>query len=127
MGTKILLLDVNEESLRQTAKLLRKNGFIVFSCNTKLRLPKSTSKPDVVLVNDVTNTSRCNESLDLLSQDEGFRNLPVICHFPDSNIYLLKRRLQDGSIAFRPMQNVAVEHAIKMAVSYESENVKNLS
>lgn len=115
----ILMIDTDADALAVCASSLRDKGFPVHSVNTAEIFAKMLGQitPGVIIIKTYAGAPLTASVMREISNHNHCRHIPVICYFADEDIYLLRRKMEDGRVEYQSIRADNLDTVLQAAVN----------
>src|SRR5690606_20378818 len=115
----ILIMDSDAATLATCASLLRDKGFPVYPATTEEIFAERLREisPGIIIVKTYAGAPATARIMHEISTHHHCRHIPVICYFADEDIYLLRRKIEDGRMEYRSFRSDNMDTMLQTAIS----------
>ncbi len=116
----ILMVDIDADDLNSSTLSLEENGFKVCSVNSTEAFADALKHctPEVIVVKTYSGAPITGHIMQEISNNNHFKHLPVVYHFADEDIYLVKRKIDGGRMEYRSVKADNMESVLRNLVHY---------
>ncbi len=115
----ILMIDSDADALAVCTSLLQSKGLTVYPVNTAEAFAEALQEinPGIIIINTYAGAPITARIMHEISTHNHCRHIPVVYYFADEDIYLVRRKIEDGRMEYQSIKADNMVTVLQTAVS----------